>query len=166
MPHLWQSTLKRLRMQRHANSDDTFRSSLEIANEILNDALQTPPPPGPPLYLVAVAKSRDLQSRLVDDMGMPPPLLKLLMDWSDTQSQCSRLNNSDVTFLPPAAEKILKLAEELMRWHDAIEYGVPYNFNTITMLEPVYPFNEYNDSASMEMQHGGADGSSDGEMDV
>ncbi len=35
------------------------------------------------------------------------------------------------------------------------------------MLELIYPFNEYNASSSIiEMQHGGADGSSDGEMDA
>ncbi len=165
-PRLWQSTLKRLRIQRHANSDEAFRTVLEIVDEILNDALQIPPP-DPPLYLVAVATRRDLQSFMVDDMEMPPHLLKLLIDWSDTQSQCSRLSNSDVTFLLPAAEKILKLAEELVRWYDAVEYGMPYRFDTVTMMEPIHSVDEGSlSSINVEMQHGVDSGSSDEEIDV
>ncbi len=165
-PRLWQSTLKRLRMQRHGSSDEAFRAVLEIIDEILNDALQIPPP-DPPLYLIAVATRRDLQSFLVDEMKMPPHLLKLLIEWSDAQSICSRLSNIDVTYLLPAAEKILKLADELLRWYDAVERGILYSFDTVTMMEPIHSVDEESHSSSnVEMQHDADSGSSDGEMDV
>ncbi len=166
LPRLWHSTLRRLCLQRHANSDEVFRAAMEIVDEGLNDILQIPLP-SPSLHLVAIAMQPGLQSFLMDDMKMHPHLLKLVIDWSDTQSQCSRLSDSDVTFLPPAAEKMLKLAKEIVRWHDAIEYGMPYNFDAEVMTEAIHLGDEEDHSlTNVEMQHEVDSGSSDGEMDI
>mmetsp|Transcript_19516 Transcript_19516/g.21165 ORF Transcript_19516/g.21165 Transcript_19516/m.21165 type:complete len:662 (+) Transcript_19516:299-2284(+) len=116
LPRIWQWSLLRLSRRCKLAPQQAMIDMSIIMDEILKDTMifagldQTN-------QLVKISRSPQLNSVLVDFLGMPPALLESIHYWADVQSLLTRVTEQEVIWKYPIAKKMLSATVALYRWY-------------------------------------------------
>jgi len=116
LPRVWQWSLMRLKARCKLCPLQALVDISILMDEILIDA-NIFGMKNQSNLLVLIARNPQLHGYLMEQLGMPEPLLQSLVTWADIQSLLQRSSEVEVTFKTQMARQMHTAAIALYRWH-------------------------------------------------